>query len=103
MLWVYDTEVVRDRIAEILPVFWDVLAQEGEHLLGEFSGCGVTPVVRHMLVQHAPQPLDRVQMGAVSRGSSSTLLATPFFRVLNESGYNNLDRHFFLSIVSTAT
>ena len=50
MLWVYDTKVVRDRIAKFLPVFWDILAQEGERLVGEFPECGVTLVVRHMLV-----------------------------------------------------
>ena len=54
MLWVYDTKVVRDRIAEFLPVFWDILTQEGERLVGEFPECGVILVVRHMLVHRAP-------------------------------------------------
>jgi hypothetical protein len=54
MLWVYDTKVVRDRIAKFLPVFWDILAQEGERLVGEFPECGVTLVARHMLVHRAP-------------------------------------------------
>ena len=67
ILWVYDTEVIRDRIGEFQPVLWDFLAQESEHLPGEVPGGGVTLVVRHMLVHRAPQPLDRVQMRAVSR------------------------------------
>ena len=60
-------EVVRDRIADFQPVLWDFLAQEIERLRGEFPGGGVTLVVRHMLVHPAPQPLDRVQIRAISR------------------------------------
>ena len=62
ILWVDDTEVVGDGIAQLRPVFGDFFAQEFERGVGEFAIGGIGLVVRGMLVHHAPQPLDRVQM-----------------------------------------
>jgi hypothetical protein len=54
LLRVDDAEVVGDRITKFWPVFGDFFAQEGERRFGEFSVCGVSLVVRQMLVHCAP-------------------------------------------------
>jgi len=54
ILWVDDTEVVGDRIAQLRPVFRSFFAQEFERGVGDFAIGGVGLVVREMLVHHAP-------------------------------------------------
>src|ERR1019366_9229230 len=63
--WVYDTEVIRDLIAPLAPVRWDVLTQEGQHRATEILESGVALVVSGVSVHQAPQSFDRVEMRAV--------------------------------------
>ena len=67
ILWIDDAEVVRDRIAPLAQFCGTFSRKEAEHFPGELPRCGVAFVMRHMLVHHAPQPLDGVQMRTVGR------------------------------------
>ena len=52
--WGYDTEIVGNLVAVILPVLWHVLAQEGQHRGAEFPESAVALVVGNMPVHQPP-------------------------------------------------
>ena len=52
--WVYDTEIVSNLIAVIVPVLWHFLAQEGQHCGAELPEGGVAFVVGDMPVHQPP-------------------------------------------------
>jgi hypothetical protein len=52
--WDYDTEIVSNLIAVIIPVLWHLLAEEGQHRGTEFLEGGVALVVGDMPVHQPP-------------------------------------------------
>jgi hypothetical protein len=52
--WGYDTEIISNLVAVIVPVLWHVLAQEGQHRGAEFPKSAVALVVGHMPVHQPP-------------------------------------------------
>ncbi len=54
ILWVDEAEVIRNRITKFQPVLGDSFAQERERRLGKLPICGISLVVREMLVHQAP-------------------------------------------------
>src|SRR5665811_1739030 len=67
ILWVDDTEIVGDRIAEVRPVPWNFFTQEPKRCIGELGARSVAFVVRDVSVHEAPQSLDRIEMRAIGR------------------------------------
>src|SRR5580693_9499791 len=85
--WIDDAEVVCDRIAEIRPAFWNLVAQERQDGVGKLTKMAPGPVVSEWLVHDAPQPLYRVQMWTVA-GDEVQLDPSAGLRkpLLNENG-----------------
>lgn len=67
ILVVYDSEVIRDLVAEFSPFFGDGFSKEGEDCVGELFLPWVVTVMRNVLVHDRPEALNGVEMGTVGR------------------------------------
>ena len=68
--WVDDAKVVGDGTSKPRPFSRDFFSQEPGRRVGEFGACSLGLVLRDVLVQDAPQPLDRIEMPAISRNEA---------------------------------